>query len=249
VLTGNYNFFNLLTMALCIFLFDDAALSRILPARVAARAREQTPKPGRGATAAATALALIVVPAGLNTIWQDFTRTNLPIAGELAEAVSPLLIVNSYGLFAIMTTTRPEIIIEGSDDGQSWREYTFRYKPGPVANGLAWNIPHQPRLDWQMWFAAYGTFAENRWFERLMLRMLEGSPSVLALLGSDPFPEHAPKYVRAELFDYHFADPAMHAQTGQTGQWWVRRLKGLYFPPVSLVNFSRDPAPETVLPR
>jgi hypothetical protein len=237
VLTGNYNFFNLLTMALCIFLFGDAALSRVLPARVTLWAQEQTPVPGRTATAFATALALIVVPAGLNNIWQQFTLTNLPIARALAEAASPLLIVNSYGLFATMTTTRPEIIIEGSDDEQNWREYTFRFKPGPTARSMSWNIPHQPRLDWQMWFAAYGSFSENRWFGHLMKRLLEGRPTVLALLASGPFPEHAPRYVRAQLYDYHFAALSTHAQTGQ---WWVRRPEGLYFPPVSLANFAED---------
>ncbi len=238
VLTGNYNFFNLLTMALCVFLFDDAALSRVLPKRVSLWAQEHARRPGRVATGVAAALALIVVPVGVNCLWQSFTFTALPIAGALEEAVSPLLIVNTYGLFATMTKTRPEIIIEGSDDGQTWREYVFRYKPGPPARGLSWNIPHQPRLDWQMWFAAYGTFAENPWFERLMKRLLEGSPRVVALFAFTPFPDHAPKYVRAELYDYRFAAPGEHAETGA---WWIRRPTGLYFPSVSLANFPQVP--------
>ena len=109
--------------------------------------------------------------------------------------------------------TRPEIIIEGSDDGQNWREYVFRYKPGPLGRRPSWNIPYQPRLDWQMWFAAYGSFAENPWFEGLLRRLLEGRAPVLALLGPNPFPDHPPKYVRAQLFEYQFADPKTHAQT------------------------------------
>jgi hypothetical protein len=137
------------------------------------------------------------VPVGLDRIWQGFTHTNLPLAGALTEAVSPLLIVNPYGLFVTTTTTRPEIIIEGSEDGQTWREYVFRYKPGPVNRHPPWNIPHQPRLDWQMWFAAYRTATENPWFERLLLELLKGSPPVLALLASNPFPDRPPKYVRA----------------------------------------------------
>ena len=132
---------------------------------------------------AATVLALLVVPAGVNRIWQRFNRSDLPLAGMLSEAVSPLLIVNSYGLFAVMTTSRPEIIIEGSGDGQLWREYAFRYKPGPLSRAPGWNIPHQPRLDWQLWFAALGTASENRWFESLLQRLLEGSPQVIALDG------------------------------------------------------------------
>ncbi len=224
LLTGNYNFFNLLTMLLCVFLFDDAALHRLVPVRLTCWIEVRVPRPGRVARAVATGLALIVVPVGLNRIWQPLTHTDLPLAGRLTEAISPLLIVNPYGLFVTTTTTRPEIIIEGSDDGQIWREYVFRYKPGPVTRGPTWNIPHQPRLDWQMWF--------------------EGSPAVLALLAGNPFPDRPPKYVRALLYDYRFADPDTYVRTGQ---WWVRRREGLYFPRVSLADFLRG-APPTIAP-
>jgi hypothetical protein len=154
--------------------------------------------------------------------------------GLTARAVSPLFIVNPYGLFAVMTTTRPEIVIEGSADGRVWREYVFRYKPGPLSRPAAWNIPHQPRLDWQMWFAALGGPRENLWIVGLMRRLLEGSPPVLALLDTNPFAEGPPKFVRAKLYDYRFADRGTHAATGQ---WWVRRIEGLYFPEISLADF------------
>jgi predicted DCC family thiol-disulfide oxidoreductase YuxK len=245
LLTGNYNFFNLLTMLLCLFLLDDAALRRLVPVRLASHVQVHAPRPGRAATAVASALALIVVPVGLDRIWQPLTNTNLPLAGALAQAVSPLLIVNPYGLFITTTTTRPEIVIEGSEDGQIWSEYVFRYKPGPVARSPRWNIPHQPRLDWQMWFAAYGAVVEHRWFERLMQELLNGSPSVQALLATDPFPDRPPKYLRALLYDYRFTDADTYARTQQ---WWTRRLAGLYFPQVSLVDFSRSIPAETARP-
>ena len=130
-----------------------------------------------------------------------------------------------------MTTTRPEIVVEGSDDGQQWREYEFRYKPGALSRPPPWNIPHQPRLDWQMWFAALGDPAESRGsaasssgYWRTARRCLRCSPA-------NPFPDHPPKYVRAMLYDYRFADPTTHAATGQ---WWVRREAGIYFPAVGL---------------
>jgi predicted DCC family thiol-disulfide oxidoreductase YuxK len=236
LLTGNYNFFNLLAMLLCAFLFDDAALRRLMPAHLASRVEARAPRPGRTATAIAAGLAFIVVPVSLNRIWQPLTHTDLPLAGALTETISPLLIVNPYGLFVTTTTTRPEIIIEASDDGQVWREYVFRYKPGPVNRRPPWNIPHQPRLDWQMWFAGYRSVAENPWFAGLILALLKGSPPVLALFASDPFPDHPPKYVRALLYDYHFADSATF---GRSGQWWERRPEGLYFPPASLPDLQR----------
>jgi hypothetical protein len=167
------------------------------------------------------------------------------VVGALTQAVSPLLIVNPYGLFAVMTTTRPEIMIEGSTDGRVWREYVFRYKPGPLFRPALWNIPHQPRLDWQMWFASLGSVRENPWIVSLMRRLLEGSPSVLALLDSNPFADGPPKYVRAQLYDYRFADRRTHIVTGQ---WWVRRPEGLYFPQVSLADFGRAADRETAPP-
>lgn len=235
LLTGNYNFFNLLSMALCIFLFDDASLRYWVPRWLASWVERRKPQPGRVATTAATILALVVVPVGLDRVWNVFTRSEIPGAATISSVVSPLLIVNGYGLFAVMTTLRPEIVIEGSADGRTWTEYVFAYKPGPLDRRPRWNIPHQPRLDWQMWFAALGGLNENRWFQSLMLRLLQGSPPVLALLDSNPFAERPPSYVRAILYEYRFADPREHAATGQ---WWVRRPLGLYFPPVSLPDFE-----------
>jgi hypothetical protein len=244
-LTGNYNFFNLLTMLLCVFLFDDAALCRVIPRRWDLRAQRRAPQPGRAATLIATALALIVVPVGVNRIWQTLWRTDLPLVGTLTQAVSPWFIVNPYGLFAVMTITRPEIVLEGSADGTEWREYVFRYKPGPLARPALWNIPHQPRLDWQMWFAALGSVRENPWIISLMWRLLEGSPPVLALLESNPFAAGPPKYVRARLYDYRFAD---RRTRDLTHQWWVRRTEGLYFPQVSLADFARLGDPQAAAP-
>jgi membrane protein implicated in regulation of membrane protease activity len=239
-LTGNYNFFNLLTMLLCVFLFDDAALRRLIPRRlgpqVQSRAQRRAPIPGRAATVVAAALALLIVPVGLDRIWQTVAHADLPVIGTLTRAVSPLFIVNSYGLFAVMTVTRPEIVIEGSADGQEWREYVFRYKPGPLSRPALWNIPHQPRLDWQMWFAALGTVRDNSWTVGLMWCLLKGSPPVLALLDSNPFAGDPPKYVRAQLYDYRFADRRTHQKTGE---WWVRWPMGLYFPQVGLSDFRR----------
>jgi predicted DCC family thiol-disulfide oxidoreductase YuxK len=233
VLTGNYNFFNLLSIAMCVLLLDDASLRRFLPRRLVMRLRHRVRQPGRAATMIATALALVIVPVGLNRICLSLTGSGLPVARALQQLVSPLMIVNAYGLFAVMTTSRPEIVIEGSADGQVWREYVFRFKPGPVTRRARWSIPHQPRLDWQMWFAALGDRTDNPWFESLMRRLLEGSPPVLALFEADPFPDRPPKYVRALLYDYRFADSSTRAATGQ---WWVRQLAGLYFPQVSLAH-------------
>jgi hypothetical protein len=238
MLTGNYNFFNLLTMLLCLFLFDDAALRRVVPVFVERRARQGAPETGRPATIYAAAVALLTVPAAIDRLWQPLMGGDLPVAGAWSKAISPLLIVNSYGLFASMTTSRPTIVLEGSDDGATWRRYEFRDLPGPAAQPLRWCIPYQPRLDWQIWVAGYGTPAESPWFAGLVHALLRGSPAVLDLLAVNPFPGRPAKYLRAALYDERFADRETHARTGQ---WWSGRLEGLYYPAVSLADFARSP--------
>jgi predicted DCC family thiol-disulfide oxidoreductase YuxK len=233
LLTGNYTFFNLLTMALCLVLFDDAALRKVLPQRLArfAEPHVREIKPGKFACFAVGTFALLIVFVSLVQLHAEFGGRTLASSSWLAEEISPLHLVNTYGLFAVMTTTRPEIIVEGSDDIVHWREYAFRYKPGDVMRRPQWNFPHQPRLDWQMWFAALGTASENPWIPLFLQRLLENSPEVTGLLGINPFPDKPPRYVRALLYDYRFTSPQEKAATGA---WWVRQPVGIYHPAASL---------------
>lgn len=154
-------------------------------------------------------------------------RPLLAVCGWL----EPFRTFNNYGLFAVMTISRLEIIIEGSDDGLIWRAYEFKYKPGDVRRRPGFVEPHQPRLDWQMWFAALGTYRQNPWLVNLCVRLLQGSPPVLALLERNPFPNAPPQYVRAVVYDYHFTD---FATRRKTGAWWRRQEKGAYLPALSL---------------
>ncbi len=233
LLTGNYAFFNLLTMALCLVLFDDAALRKVLPQRLTRFVQHHVRdiKPGKIVAFAAGAFAFLIVLDGLVQMHATFGGRISAPAMWLNEEIAPLRIVNTYGLFAVMTTTRPEIIIEGSDDGVHWREYAFKYKPGNVMRRPLWNIPHQPRLDWQMWFAALGTSSENPWVSRFLERLLENSPEVTELLGNNPFPHKPPLYVRALLYDYRYSS---REEKATTGAWWVRQPEGIYYPVTAL---------------
>ncbi|HEX5059638.1 MAG TPA: lipase maturation factor family protein [Kofleriaceae bacterium] len=225
--TGNYGFFNLLTIVDNLWFLDDAVL-----ARTAERGR-QTPRWRRLAiTLAALPIAAISISRLVSRV---FRRGRIPKpVRTLEDRLSPLRSVSSYGLFAVMTTERPEIVIEGSDDAVTWREYGFRYKPGDLKRPPRWAAPHQPRLDWQMWFAALGPAPS--WFYQLLERLLEGAPDVLALFEHNPFPDHAPKYVRALLYDYHFTDRATQRREGT---WWRRDLLGAYVPIVELADRRR----------
>ncbi len=235
MLTGNYTFFNILVLALCLVLFDDAALRKTLPRGLVryAQSHVQNIRLGKVASLAAGALALLIAFVGLVQIHAAFGGRISAPARWIDDAIAPFGIVNSYGLFAVMTTVRLEIIVEGSDDGVHWSEYAFKYKPGDVMRPPRWNIPYQPRLDWQMWFAALGTPAQNPWFERFLQRLLENSPEVTALLASNPFafPHKPPIYVRALLYDYRFSS---REEKDKTGAWWVRQPEGIYYPAVTL---------------
>ena len=151
--------------------------------------------------------------------------------GKALAWISPFRSINTYGLFAVMTTTRPEIIVEGSRDGKEWIPYEFKWKPGDLTRRPGFVAPHQPRLDWQMWFAALGNFRQNPWFMNFMSRLLVGSPSVLALLEHNPFPSGPPKYIRAVVYYYRFTD---FESRRTDGSWWRREPKGLYCPVLSL---------------
>jgi hypothetical protein len=233
LLTGNYAFFNLLTMALCLVLFDDAALRRALPVQVTQFVQHYVRdiQPRKIVSSAVGAFGLLIVFTGLVQLNAVVNSRISPFGAWVLGEIAPLRIVNTYGLFAVMTTTLPEIIVEGSDDGVQWREYGFKYKPGDVMRRPRWNAPHQPRLDWQMWFAALGTASENPWFSRFLQRLLENSPEVTALLGSNPFPRKPPLYVRALLYDYRYSTPE---EKKATGAWWVRQPEGIYYPAITL---------------
>jgi hypothetical protein len=157
---------------------------------------------------------------------ERFGGTPPAIARDAEARIDPLHLVSGYGLFAVMTTERNEIVIEGSNDGAEWREYEFRYKPGDVSRAPPWNVPHQPRLDWQMWFAALENPQSLRWFSRFLQKVLENDPAVMTLLEKNPFAEQRPLYVRALFYKYTFANGTDKAR----GLWWHRELLGTYFP-------------------
>lgn len=231
MLTGNYNFFNLLTIALCLFLFDDAALRGLVPAFIRRRIFQRPrARPWRATTAGVWLIAIVFFVVGADLL------TNALAGGTrgytwLTRTVAPCQCVNNYGPFAVMTKQRYEIVIEGSDDGKTWKPYDFKYKPGNLARRPEWIIPHQPRVDWQMWFAVLGRASQNQWFTNLLVRILEGSDTTAALFRVDPFPDTPPHWIRARYYLYHFTTPAQHEKTGD---WWTRELVGDYFPPTRL---------------
>ncbi|MCG9126261.1 lipase maturation factor family protein [Candidatus Poribacteria bacterium] len=235
ILTGNYCFFNLLTILLCLLLIDDITWKKVIRGKFL----ETKPFVNRSLRAISkiclVSLAVLIFSFScLRFSGQLFPDTKIRefVWNSPLQWITPFHLVNTYGLFANMTETRPEIIIEGSNDKINWIPYQFRWKPGNVSEPPKWVAPHQPRLDWQMWFAALrGNVRNTTWVLNFMETLLKGNQEVVKLLKENPFPNTPPKFLRANLYNYEFTN----IQTKNTdGKWWKRKKIGTYCPVISL---------------
>jgi lipase maturation factor 1 len=232
-LTGNYCFFNLLTIGLCLLLIDDAAIEPFLRDN---RLFDGTPS-ARGLAIqlrsyAAIAVVAVTLPINGWLIFSAFKPGSQPPGWltSIYEQLEAFRIVNGYGLFRVMTKDRCEIVIEGSTNGIEWMPYEFKWKPGDIKRAPGWCAPHQPRLDWQMWFAALAAPEQNPWLIGLIARLFEGQRDVTGLLARNPFPDKPPRYIRAMFYRYRFTTDE---ERRQTGAWWKRQELREYLPTIS----------------
>jgi len=220
LLTGSYNFFNLLTIVMCLSLLDDDLL-RWLPSLrgIGLRRRGRHLVAGLGCSIALLGVLVVVE-----------TVTDVRAPRALLAFADPARAVNRYGLFAVMTTERDELVVEGSLDGVEWRVYEFPFKPGDPGRAPRLATPHQPRLDWQMWFAALTSLEGAPWIYGFADALLRAEPHVLALL-QDPFQGRPPAFVRIVRYRYRFTTAA---EREATGNWWARERLGPWSPELRL---------------
>ena len=223
--SGNLSWLNALTIVLAIPLLDDRLLSHLLPI---------TPPP---LTASALPHKIAVGALTVLVVWLsiDPVRNMLSPNQVMNTTYNPFHLVGTYGAFGSITRIRNEVVVEGTDEAvlsesTRWREYEFRGKPTDVARMPPQVAPYHLRLDWLMWFAAMGSYTENPWFVHFMANLLRNDAPTLSLIRSNPFPDHPPRYVRADLYEYHFTTPE---ERRRTGHWWTRRFVARYFPIVS----------------
>jgi hypothetical protein len=228
-LTGNYAFFNLLTVVLCIPLLDDRMWLQVLHGVLPSTETWSPAGPSAiGVWISLPVAALLVTLSAVPVSQLSYSLPRWPKPLDLLITFfTPFRLVNTYGLFSVMTTERPELIIEGSRDGEHWEEYEFKFKPGDIKRAPHFVAPHQPRVDWQMWFAALGFYQNHPWLGRFMTCLLQGSKPVERLLRVNPFPNGPPRHVRCVVYDYRFTTPA---EREATGAWWRRERRGLYCP-------------------
>jgi lipase maturation factor 1 len=235
IFTANYTFLNYLVLSLGFLLLDDRFFQGLRRAKVepadnleAGAAMENTARrllSGLGLACSTVLLSLVGYVTTVELISMVFGRLPLPM--QPVTMLEPFRIANQYGLFAVMTRGRYEIEFQGSRDGQNWVAYPFRFKPQALNRAPGIYAPYQPRFEWNLWFASLGSWQQNPLVPRTEERLLTNDPDVLALFAGNPFAGAPPLQVRAVLWQYWFTTLA---QKRQSGDWWTRRLLGVYAP-------------------
>jgi hypothetical protein len=230
IATSNHNWINLLTIVLCLFLLEDNILKKVVPRRlrpfvsVGGGTSKEFRMHIRGYVM--PVFSLLILVSSITTFSTMFTRANVPVTLEQSS-----LLIRLWGLghifhvFPTMQTERHELQIEGSYDGREWESYAFKYKPGALDRGPAFIIPHQPRLDWMIWFVPPKHPEMLYWFENFLFCLKKGSTEVLDLLEYNPFPDRPPTYLRVQVFKYRFTSIE---ERSRTGEWWKREYLGQF---------------------
>lgn len=223
--TSNHNFFNLLTIALCILLLDDDIVRRLRPGKGPSQATALH-DPGPMHRIALATIALLLFFASLASFWSAAAHVPLPTpVARTVQAVQNFGVGAIYHVFPNMQTERQELVVEGSNDGDHWQPYRFRFKPQALDRMTPFIVPHQPRLDWLMWFVPTQHPAQLHWFGEFMYSLERGSKAVTGLLAHNPFPDRPPRFLRVTAWRYRFTTPEEHEDTGD---WWRREYLGIF---------------------
>jgi hypothetical protein len=244
ILTANYTFLNYLVLAMGVLLLDDRFVLDSVPERWASRlwrplGSQQsagTVPPVRESVARRWELAKLTI-SSLLMVWVGYATTaqmiwmftKVPLPTTPVSALEPFRIANRYGLFAVMTRGRFEIEFQGSNDGQTWVAYPFRYKPQALDRPPGIYAPYQPRFDWNLWFASLGSWREYPIVPNTIVRLFSNDKDVLQLFADNPFPHAPPREIRTVLWQYWFTSME---EKRKTGMWWKRQLLGRYAPTV-----------------
>ena len=229
ILTSNHNWFNILTVILCLFLFDDKAVRRVLPDSISSwllAQKQISTVPAYLKMASYLFAAVIMVTSSIH-IWEMASGKTLSgKADDVLAYIQRWSLANRYHVFPTVNQQRVELIIEGTADGQTWLPYKFKYKPGELNKPLYVVIPHHPRLDWMLWFVPLHPDFIG-FFENFLGSLLDNSASVTAMLEHNPFPDSPPVAVRVQAFEYQFTSFDEHALSGN---WWKSRYLGPFTP-------------------
>jgi len=230
ILSGNLSFLNWLTIVPTLACFDDSLWAWILPGRLAGAGERAAAaaRPSQSMAVAAWALAATVAILSVRPVANLFSSRQV-----MNASFDPLELVNTYGAFGTIGRERGNVVFEGTDsevpdDSAVWKPYPYRGLPVDPAAPPPQVAPYQLRLDWQMWFAAMASPGQYPWTLHLVWKLLGNDPGAVGLFAANPFPDKPPRYVRAVMYRYAFADPVKPG-----GPWWTRERLGLWLPPLS----------------
>ncbi len=233
ILGGNLSFLNWLTIVPALACFDDGFWAKLLPRALVHRATAAAgaAQPSRPMQRVSMAVAVLVGALSVQPVANLISPRQI-----MNTSFDPLDLVNTYGAFGTVGRERFNVVFEGTtadapDARAVWKAYPFQALPVELNRRPPQIAPYQPRLDWQMWFAAMSTPDQYPWTLHLIWKLLHNDPGTLSLFGGNPFPEKPPRYIRAVLYRYQFAPPG-----NPEGNWWKREELGLWLPPLSADN-------------
>jgi hypothetical protein len=241
ILSGNLSFLNWVTIVPALACFDDGFWSKLLPKALVNRAAEARAgaEMNRSMRTAGWTVAALVALLSIQPVMNLISPAQV-----MNTSFIPLDLVNTYGAFGSVGKERLNVVFEGTNDKLNsravWKAYPYQGLPVALDKRPIQIAPYQPRLDWQMWFAAMSTPDQYPWTLHLIWKLLHNDRGTLSLLGPNPFPNHPPRYIRAVLYRYHFAPPG-----NPEGNWWTREQLGMWLPPLSvdsprLISFLKD---------
>ena len=230
--------FQPLTMGLLLLLWDDAALRRLVPVRWR---RERVAPPSDRASPGASeqghgwrrvfagVVVVLCVAASIGPFLSQFGVPVRPAAlARVDAALRPFRIASCYTMFCIVPAERYGLVVQGSDDGENWRDYEPLGIPSREERAPVLFAPYHDYLGFKLWFAGFCPPSQDGWLRVLQHRLLAGEPAVTRLFAKAPF-AGAPKWVRIAWFRFCFATPEQRAM----GQFWVREGLGIRVPAAS----------------
>ncbi len=231
IISGNLSFLNWITLVAVIGCFDDTFFKKILPKSIIKKAEYAATHAKKSKAQVIITLILFII---ISLLSISVILNLIGPSQIMNTSFNRLHLVNTYGAFGSVGKERLELIVEGTtdeyiDQTTEWKEYEFKAKPGNISRTLPFIAPYQPRIDWQIWFAAMSTPQQYPWVIHLVWKLLHNDPETITLIEKNPFQEKPPQFIRVSLYKYEFLSPAEK-------EVWKRTYKGEWLPPLSTSN-------------
>lgn len=147
----------------------------------------------------------------------------LALTKDLSRLAAPFHLSNNYLILSKVSQYyaegRPELQIQArpSAEDTTWEQYEFRFKPGQHTQELTRLVPHIPRVDLKLWYAARATLQNNQWVQTLAYRLATKDKDVLDAVAPGSNVSKVGQ-VRVATMKYKYSTKARQPTTG----YWVQ---------------------------